>query len=212
MKTGELAALLDVSTSSIKTWAQEFGDFLSPRAQGGSQLHRFFDDQDARIMGHIADLRKQNVSWDDIRANLSRLEETNWQDLPDLPNAPPGVGPVPMMPTQAAETAIEQQQQLFLKELAWRDDRIDALEEELDSERAAHNETRQELTDQLITAKGELGELHGKLETVESERSKIESSFERERQLILRIAIIAGISVAILIAIVVLMALSGGLG
>lgn len=170
MKTGDLAKWLDISVSSVKTWSREFGEYLSPAAQGGDNTaRRYFDEQDARVLALVADLRSKNIPWDDIHATLASLKAHEWADLPPMPTAPPGVIPQPVVTQSEAQNALVQQRQTLTREIALLTDRVSDLQTALDAERDAHTQTREALS----AARGELGVLQGKLEVLEPEREQL---------------------------------------
>jgi DNA-binding transcriptional MerR regulator len=228
MKTGTLATWLNVSVSTIKKWSVEFGEYLSSGAQGSTDSRRVFDERDARIIYTIARLRDENKSYDDIREFLRYLELGEWADLPQLPERPPGTGPVPMIPQAEAEAEITHQRRLLLREIALLSDRIDGLEGEVRAERRAHEATREE----LAAARERLGELRGKLEFLEADqevfrtmqvtltertaqvsqhRARLEA-LEGQRRLWLYTLVAVAIVAAVLLAVVVLLALGGPVG
>ena len=210
MQTKELADLLGVSTASVRDWTINlYKDYMSPTAQGGSGSVRQFSEQDARILALVGTLRADGMPHDDILAILEGYKADEWQDLPPLPVAPPGQGPISMIPRESAETAIQAQRQSLTREIAILSDRVEALEEQLADERQAHTETRETLTAQLMTATNELGELHGQLQAVDREREATAAERSRERQLLTRALVVVAVVAAVLLAVVVLMALSG---
>lgn len=238
MKTGDLARWLDISVSSVKTWSREFGEYLSPAAQGGdNSARRYFDEQDARVLALVADLRARNIPWADIHATLASLKANEWADLPPMPGAPPGVTPQPVVTQSEAQNALIQQRQTLAREIALLNDRVNALQGALDEEREAHTRTREA----LATARGELGVLQGKLEVLEPERAQahalqeqltttqhtlgelsgrlavIEETrqaadrlYDQQRQFQTRLLIGAAALALILLAAVLLLALTGG--
>jgi DNA-binding transcriptional MerR regulator len=175
MKTHEVAALLGIATSTVRTWSNgEFKRYLSPTAQGGEGQYRNFTDQDARILAYVNLLKQQSRPRNEIHVSLRRMQTEEWADLPPLPPAPPGVGPIRMVPESTAETALTTQRSSLLREIAIKDERIDQLEaqvadlqqrleaerlegqQKLEVERREAQEKREELLRQLIAAETEL--------------------------------------------------------
>src|SRR5579871_3890356 len=108
MKPHQLAELLHITPATIRRWArEEYTEFLSPDAQGGSRLHRSFSDHDARIIAWIAQMRAQNMLPANITLALKRAEDSNWRDLPPLPGSPPSDESVALMPVEAAKARID---------------------------------------------------------------------------------------------------------
>jgi DNA-binding transcriptional MerR regulator len=160
MKTKELATWLGVVPATIRAWLKdEYGEFVSPNARGGDGRTRYFDELDARILAFVASLKNEGTPRAEILDFLSQLQKSNWDDLPPMPPAVPGAGPVSMMPREAAETAVNAQRMALTREIAILEDRVERLEEELVTERAKRDEVQQE----LVQAKERLGELRGQL-------------------------------------------------
>lgn len=160
-KPGDVARLLDIKENTLRRWVteQDFGQYLSSRAQGGSGSHRAYTEQDVRILALIAEMRQTNTSTEEIHASLRSLRSAGWAGLPDIPAAPPGVEPVSMIPREAAETSIEVQRQAWRRELQLLQDRIETLEDELTRERTDRTKAQQE----LANLRERYGELTGKL-------------------------------------------------
>lgn len=101
MKPTELAKLLDVSPVTLRRWAGvEFSEFLSPTGAGQNGAHRSFSDQDARILGLVAEKKAKNASADDITAELRSLRSDDWRNLPPLQGLA-GDDPVALVPREA---------------------------------------------------------------------------------------------------------------
>jgi len=91
-KPGEVAALLDIKENTLRKWIteQDYGQYLSSRAVGGSGSHRAYTEQDVRILTLIAEMKQVNTSADEIHASLRSLRSAGWAGLPDVPNTAPG--------------------------------------------------------------------------------------------------------------------------
>ena len=153
MKPHELAIWLGVSTASIRAWtSDEYKQYFSPTAQGGDGRYRYFTDTDMRILAYIVARRKENAPREEIHMHLSEMQAADWNDLPLMPAAPPGAGPISMIPREAAETAVSSQRSALLREISMLQDRIATLEEEL----AKTREGREELISELAAANREL--------------------------------------------------------
>lgn len=178
MKTKELADWLGVAPSTIRTWASsEFRRYLSDAAQGGDGRTRVFVDIDARLLAFIATLKKEGVSSDEIHAALTQLQSEDWADLPPMPSAPPGSGPIPMIPRETAETAVSTQRSALMREIVILQERVERLDQQLAEEREKrealqekHIQERNSLQNELTEAREHLGELRGKLGAFETER------------------------------------------
>lgn len=226
MRTGDMAGWLGVSVSTVKNWATEFSAYFSENAQGGMDTRRDYTEMDVRIMLLIAALRDQNKSYEYIHETLQALQDNEWATLPQLPERPPGIGPVELMPVSEHESAVNLEKQRLLREIAIREDQIASLETDLQHERAAHNQTREKLSE----TREALGELRGKLSSIESqqqtisqerdreratwesERQNLQGERARERSLYTRLMIILAIVAAVAVVALVVLAVTGGVG
>lgn len=69
-KTRDLVSLFDVSGETIRTWATEFVQYLSPTASPGPGRQRIFTDDDVRVLALVAALKSEGKVYDDIHAAL----------------------------------------------------------------------------------------------------------------------------------------------
>jgi DNA-binding transcriptional MerR regulator len=161
MKPAEAATLLGIGRSTVTTWTMgEFKDYFTPGAQGGSGRPRNLTDLDVRILHVIDEMKKESMPSDEIHAALRRMRSKDWQGLPDMPSAGAGTAVVPVMPTAAADAAVNtllrenNEVRLRVREL---EQKIDALHQEAKEDIAAERSER----DKLLR---ELGEVRAKLE------------------------------------------------
>lgn len=142
-RTKQLADWLSVSEVTIRQWTTgEWGEYLSATAQGGDGRRRYFTEQDARIVAYIWQLKEQGEPKATIHTTLQRMRDENWMNLPDMPPAPPSVGPISMIPREAADSAITQQRAALMREIAMLSERVEQLEDVLDAERQGREEDR----------------------------------------------------------------------
>lgn len=194
MKTQELAEWLDIGTSTLRLWTlREYKSYFSESARGGSGRTRNFTDRDARIAAHIARLKNEGHSSDEVHVALKTLQEGDWQGLPEMPAAPPEFEPISMIPREAAETRNDLQRARYMREIAALEDRVDQLTDELKAERASKEEIQRE----LAQTRESLGELRGRLQAIESERRSIVFWLT----LIAGIIIFTGVAVYLLLAV-----------
>ena len=159
MKTKELADWIGVSAPSIRLWAteDEFARYLSPTGAGGEGKTRAFSDEDARIFAYIAHLKHQGLSREEIYLALDRMQQDDWQDLPEMPPAPASMRSLRMIPEMAADTALSSQKSAMMREITILQDRVEGLEETLSQERSQSSEKQEALL-------REIAELRAKLE------------------------------------------------
>lgn len=194
MTPDELHKLLGVATSTIRAWTGEkhFGEYFAEgtRAKGS---RRYFDDQDARILALIVTLKAEQMSVDDIHATLKRYQADDWRGLPELPPAPPGTGPISMIPREAAETRIDVERKALLREIGTLQSEIERLKGELEDER----ENRESVVSELSEAYRKLGELEGRL----SERYSTATWLKVSAGVAVAVLIVAAIVIILLLAV-----------
>ena len=153
MKPGDAAKILGVDRSTITRWtANEFRRYMSPSAQGGTGKQRVVTDRDLRVLYLIKTLKETNTPVEEIHSALQQIENSDWQDLPPMPEAPPGVAEFPVVPAAAADAALSTERRALLREIALLQERLDDYE----SQRNADQETILDLTRRLAEAETEL--------------------------------------------------------
>lgn len=73
MKTGNIASLLGVDSSTIRRWAKEFDEFLSD-AEG---KHRAYTEEDIAVLTTIHTLSKNGLDWGGIKQRLKEGYRTD---------------------------------------------------------------------------------------------------------------------------------------
>lgn len=66
----QTAALFGVSLETIRNWAYEFAEYLSPTANPGKGKHRLYSPDDLAVFGLVDDLKKQGRTYSDIHVTL----------------------------------------------------------------------------------------------------------------------------------------------
>lgn len=79
----KVARALDTTRSTIRNWAREFADYLSPTANPPAGQERKFTDQDGQVFALVAAMRQNNAGYETIHAALSSGERGLWP--------PPGI-------------------------------------------------------------------------------------------------------------------------
>jgi DNA-binding transcriptional MerR regulator len=174
MKTKELADWLGLSPATIRLWSleNEYGGYLSPASMGGDGRMRYFTDIDSRILAHVASLKMQGFTRDEINAALQQLQKTDWADLPPMPGAPPNHGPVRMVPQSTAETAVSAQRTSFAREITILRERVEDLEHELMAQRDRSEAKQEALLRELADMKMQLAEAQVELRLYRQGRLK----------------------------------------
>jgi DNA-binding transcriptional MerR regulator len=148
MKTGEVAARVGVSRSTIRNWKDEFAEFLSPHlSKSGKGTILIYNDRDVRVLATIGHCREQRFTDEEIRNVLE--DDANLVDMPPLPSK--------------AELAAREKVQLVPVSEYRRE--IMALTEERDRITAE----RDEALEQVAALREEVGFLKGRLKREENE-------------------------------------------
>ena len=100
MKSNELVKLLNIPESTVRKYAQDYAEYLSPTT---ANRHREYTEHDARVLKLIVDMKTERVKSQDIEVTLSSLKAGDWRQLPALDKATQNI-----IPTQANQiTALE---------------------------------------------------------------------------------------------------------
>lgn len=81
MKSNELVKLLNLPDSTLRKYAQDYAEYLSPST---ANRHREYTEHDARVLKLIVDMKAEKVSPDNIEVTLSSLKAGDWSQLPAL--------------------------------------------------------------------------------------------------------------------------------
>lgn len=160
-RSQHVATLYGITIETVNVWAREFSKYLSSTANPGQKKARLFNRDDMAVMDLIASLRQQQMSYEDIHANLASGQR----------GEPPQIEPeqVQAIVSTDAETklALEndrlkialveaktalQKAETDLTRLREVEDKTIRLEAQLESERTA----RQQLADQQEIHRKEL--------------------------------------------------------
>ncbi len=168
------AAIYGVSSETIRTWSEEFTEYLGPTANPGRGRSRSFSQNDMEVLSLIAEMKQQNYTYSDIHVALKSGERGN----------PPDVDPkeVQQLITTEGERRmmlqIENLQRELTKAYQERDRALQQAQrtQELEIENARLQERLDALSEQLEESKSkvddmdqlreQLGELRGELRAV----------------------------------------------
>src|SRR5690606_30310363 len=76
------ATIFGVSLETIRNWADEFQDYLSPLATPGHGKHRMYTFDDLRVFALVAELKQKGHTYADIHSSLQNGQRG---DPPPLP-------------------------------------------------------------------------------------------------------------------------------
>jgi DNA-binding transcriptional MerR regulator len=68
--TKEVAAYYQKTDQTIRAWAEEFGEHLSPMANPGKGKGRSFSVDDLAVFALVAEMKERNATYEDIQASL----------------------------------------------------------------------------------------------------------------------------------------------
>lgn len=140
----DVAKRLDVSTNTIRRWANEFGLHLSPEASPAPGRARSFSPRDLYVLGQVHQLSQQGLTLAQIDVTLQSLE------LPDV------VAPLTAEEEASAPVELPEGLQLLqsmvgaLDNLTDQSDRLTRLE--------SHQDDVSALRDEVVRLRGELHE------------------------------------------------------
>lgn len=120
MKSGELAKRLNLPTSTLHKYSQDYKTYLSAPGAG----HREYTEQDERILRLILEMKAERTPQGDIDVTLSSLQAGNWERLPALDEPAKS-----LVPTQDNVIALDKEKTAMQRE-------IDLLREMLTESRA----------------------------------------------------------------------------
>jgi DNA-binding transcriptional MerR regulator len=143
MKPSAVAAALGIAESTIRKYASEYSEFLSPAGAGGSGKHRDFADHDVRVLKLVRDMRAENASQEDIDVTLQSLKSNNWERLPALDDNAMSIIPSPgaLVAAQADKSVMQREIELLREQL-----------ERVDAERKVERADRDDLLKRLHRA------------------------------------------------------------
>jgi len=117
MKSSAVCTVLNMADSTLRKYAQEYGQYLSPSASGGGGKHREYTDHDVRVLKLVNDMKLAKESGDDIEVTLRSLQDSRWERLPQLEDGSSAIIPAPAAMIEArAERAVMQKEIDMLRE------------------------------------------------------------------------------------------------
>lgn len=87
MKMKQVADRLGKHDNTIRYYAKQYGEFLSPAPDAGEV--RVFTDEDVNVLSYVCQLTETGLKYEAIRDNLRHRFETNKSIPPSLPPPPP---------------------------------------------------------------------------------------------------------------------------
>ena len=223
MQSKDIARRLGVDSSTVRRWARDYERYLSPTAQKAEdddqRRRRAFTDDDLRVFWTIREAQREGMTHEEIAVQVA-AGQLEGGPLPEHPIREVG-DKIDLMPVSTAEARI----QTLTERVSELSEQLAEAREKLDD----RNEQVIHLEHELGTAKAEIANLSSKVETVRLEAAveaqseaaelrgrlaTIEATEDRMRRLLFVGITAVAVAAAILLAIVLLLALSGtpGLG
>lgn len=169
MKPHDIAGYLEIAVPTVRQWASEYKEFLSPGAAGGDGRHRDFSDLDLRVLNFVRQEKRKSVPAPEIHLALRRLQEDDWESLPFLSERP-NVAQVPMVPEAAAHAALDAERRALLREIVL----VRELLEKSEAEGKHKDEVIGEQTKEIKELTKQLAEVETELKLYRSGRLKPE--------------------------------------
>ena len=165
--TRHVCTLFNVSPETVRTWAEEFAEYLSRSANPGGGRHRQFTEDDMRVLALVSEMKRDNMMYADIHATLKTGQR----------GAPP---PLPASEVQAL--VVSERETQILAQVQKLQERIAELQQERDTLLPYKDENirlkeRLEVTE--MTTQRRITELASQLEKAQEEIKKLNREIGR---------------------------------
>jgi DNA-binding transcriptional MerR regulator len=149
--------MFDISPQTVRNWAHEFQEYLSPAANPGTGRTRKFTEDDLRVFALIAQMKNEGAVYADIHTELKKGTR----------------GEPPVVPDEMIPIATTEQGLLIINKLQEFENRLQQVENQKD-ERVYEelDRVRRQRDDLLI----EIGKLRARLEIMREEQADEEDS------------------------------------
>ena len=138
MKSSAVVAALNMPESTVRKYAHDYAEYLSPTADTGAGRHRDYTDHDVRVLKLVADMKAAKQNAENIDATLRSLQDSGWERLPALDESASSIIPAP-----AAMIAAQTERAVMQKEIEMLREQI----VELKAERADRDELVKKLAE-----------------------------------------------------------------
>lgn len=173
MRPHDVAVRLKIAASTVRQWAAEYREFMSPHAAGGGGRHRSFTELDVRILYFVKEAKDRNQHYEEIEPVLTQLRENSWSDLPFVPEEA-NMASVPMVPEAAAHSVLEAERRSLLREIAFLREQFQEREEAYQQQLQHKDAQITEQHERIATMMRQLGEVDVELRLYRSGRLKPE--------------------------------------
>jgi DNA-binding transcriptional MerR regulator len=212
MQPKELAQLLGVTSNTIRRWCDEFHKYLTPTASPPKGKQRVLAEHDQRVLHYVAVARDAGQPVETIVARLDAMLADSWNGLPERPSEWDHAGesiPLPVAASRAydvSQVAVLQREvehlhtQLTqaLERAESAENRVQDLQQELESQRASGEAIAASLTSELHSAQLELEQAKGEAKRLEGQLQQY--SLGRDKPInVGLIILVTAVSVAVLV-------------
>lgn len=186
--TGNIAKRLGIHVNTVRAWADEYGEFMSPAAK---KRYKKYDRDDVVVLSTIAQYRQQGIDPETVKKLLRQGHR---------------VDNIPAVPDTTIEEARQQIELVPKTSLENAQNQITVLEQQIGRLIEERNEIANTSADRIASLNTRIGELERQLGESRGRLTTIESEHERMSKLVLYLGLtISGIAVAVVIALVVFM-------
>jgi len=165
-KTIDVQQIFAISDETVRAWAREFSDYLSPLANPGTGRHRLFNLDDMRVFALVSEMKGKGLTFADIHVSLAAGERGQF---------PPGGADQPIVNYDTSlllDHARQEIDQLKAAQQASRNEnirlqtRLEEREKRIAELESDHNQ------------RDEVNALHERLEKLQREMGKLEAMIE----------------------------------
>lgn len=143
-----IQGLFNISAPTVRTWADEFSEYLSPSANPPAHKTRYFTDEDVQVFATVSRMRDERASTDEIQTALAD----------GIRDSLPVNLPKELIDITASDMGLQ-----LIRELEQMRQDIEMLK--------SGDEEKQKLTDEIARLNRELGKLEALLEIERSKNS-----------------------------------------
>jgi DNA-binding transcriptional MerR regulator len=169
----DFARAFDTTPNTIRTWAAEFAEFLSPQANPQKGQTRVFNEADGRVLALVGAMRADGAFYEQIRAALASGERGQFRarQAPDAAGEPEDESD----DSRAMMTRLTATVARFEGELAATREALEHTRAELEAERQARIEAERQ-------AARLAGQLEGQQAQTQAERPSLWHQFFGRRR------------------------------
>ena len=137
MKASQVVTALNLADSTVRKYAEQYAEYLSPSGTGGGGKHRDYTDHDVRVLKLVRDMKFQNISPENIDITLQSLQQGGWERLPALDDDAKAIIPSPaaVVAASAEKSAMQREIEVLREMLDRSEERAQRAIDEAQSDR-----------------------------------------------------------------------------